>query len=62
MGHRRGAELPGAAQVLTENLWALHTNRYDYVTTKPLTAAQRSKSGVREARRASRGAGTPGDR
>lgn len=36
------AELPEPLKCLTENLWALHTNRYDYVTTKPLTAAQRA--------------------
>ena len=30
-------ELPGPLKVLTENLWALHTNRYDYVMTETVT-------------------------
>ncbi len=31
------AELPEPLKVLTENLWALHTNRYDYVMTETIT-------------------------
>jgi alpha-ketoglutarate-dependent sulfate ester dioxygenase len=40
--------LPEPLKCLVENLWALHTNRYDYVTTEaamsmtPLTEAQRA--------------------
>jgi taurine dioxygenase len=40
-------QLPEPLKCLAENLWALHTNRYDYVTTEsalsmtPLTEAQR---------------------
>jgi len=39
------AELPEPLKCLVENLWALHTNRYDYVTTEAaaaLTDAQRA--------------------
>ena len=39
------AELPEPLKYLVENLWALHTNRYDYVTTEAaaaLTDAQRA--------------------
>jgi taurine dioxygenase len=41
-------QLPEPLKCLAENLWALHTNRYDYVTTEsalsmtPLTEAQRA--------------------
>ena len=41
-------QLPEPLKCLVENLWALHTNRYDYVTTEsalsmtPLTEAQRA--------------------
>lgn len=35
-------QLPEPLQHLVENLWALHTNRYDYVTVESLTAAQRA--------------------
>lgn len=31
------AELPEPLKALTENLWALHTNRYDYVMTETIT-------------------------
>ncbi|BBX74735.1 TauD/TfdA family dioxygenase [Mycobacterium shinjukuense] len=34
-------QLPQPLQRLAENLWALHTNRYDYVATESLTEAQR---------------------
>lgn len=34
------AELPEPLKALTENLWALHTNRYDYVMTETLTDAR----------------------
>ena len=63
------AELPEPLKCLAENLWALHTNRYDYVATDhecAMTDAQRAfRAGVREAgfsHRTSRGAGAPGDR
>ena len=39
------AELPEPLKYLVENLWAVHTNRYDYVTTEAaaaLTDAQRA--------------------
>jgi alpha-ketoglutarate-dependent sulfate ester dioxygenase len=36
------AELPEPLKCLVENLWALHTNRYDYVTTESLTNAQQA--------------------
>ena len=38
-------QLPEPLKGLVENLWALHTNRYDYVTTEsamPMTDAQRA--------------------
>ncbi|BBX65481.1 alpha-ketoglutarate-dependent sulfate ester dioxygenase [Mycobacterium saskatchewanense] len=37
-------QLPGALRALVENLWALHTNRYDYVNINAdaLTDAQRA--------------------
>lgn len=35
-------QLPEPLQHLVENLWALHTNRYDYITVESLTAAQRA--------------------
>jgi alpha-ketoglutarate-dependent sulfate ester dioxygenase len=34
--------LPEPLKRLAENLWALHTNRYDYVMTETLTAEQRA--------------------
>lgn len=35
------AELPEPLKALTENLWALHTNRYDYVMTETITDERR---------------------
>ncbi|HUH71270.1 MAG TPA: TauD/TfdA family dioxygenase [Mycobacterium sp.] len=35
-------QLPDPLKYLVENLWALHTNRYDYVTTESMTDAQRA--------------------
>jgi taurine dioxygenase len=35
-------ELPEPLKRLVDNLWALHTNRYDYVTDEALTDAQRA--------------------
>jgi alpha-ketoglutarate-dependent sulfate ester dioxygenase len=35
-------QLPEPLKCLVENLWALHTNRYDYVTTESLNDAQRA--------------------
>ena len=34
--------LPEPLKCLVENLWALHTNRFDYVNTETLTDAQRT--------------------
>lgn len=34
------AQLPDPLKSLTENLWALHTNRYDYVTAESFTGPQ----------------------
>lgn len=36
------AELPEPLKALAENLWALHTNRYDYVMTETITDEQRA--------------------
>ena len=36
------ADLPEPLKCLTENLWALHSNRYDYVKTEPQTDAQKA--------------------
>jgi alpha-ketoglutarate-dependent sulfate ester dioxygenase len=36
------AELPEPFKVLAENLWALHTNRYDYVMTETITNEQQA--------------------
>lgn len=36
------ANLPEPLQCLVDNLWALHTNRYDYVTDEALTDTQRA--------------------
>ncbi len=47
--HRRGlprVSRPSRSSASPKNPWALHTNRYDYVTTKPPTAA-RSGASVR---------------
>ncbi|OBH07504.1 taurine catabolism dioxygenase [Mycobacterium sp. E2699] len=35
-------QLPEPLKCLVENLWALHTNRYDYVNAEQLTDAQRA--------------------
>jgi alkyl sulfatase len=35
-------QLPEPLKCLVDNLWALHTNRYDYVTTEALTDAQQA--------------------
>ncbi len=35
-------ELPEPLKSLVDNLWALHTNRHDYVTTESLTDAQQA--------------------
>lgn len=36
------AQLPEPLKCLTENLWALHTNRYDYVTAPSSTGPQQA--------------------
>ncbi|MHA7651542.1 TauD/TfdA dioxygenase family protein [Mycobacterium sp. ML4] len=36
------AELPEPLKCLADNLWALHTNRYDYVQTESMTDLQRA--------------------
>lgn len=36
------AELPEPLKALAENLWALHTNRYDYVMTETITDEQQA--------------------
>lgn len=36
------AELPEPLKCLVDNLWALHTNRYDYVRPEPMTDLQRA--------------------
>ena len=36
------ADLPDALKHLADNLWALHTNRYDYVQQQPMTDLQRA--------------------
>jgi alpha-ketoglutarate-dependent sulfate ester dioxygenase len=35
-------DLPEPLKCLTQNLWALHSNRYDYVKTEPQTDAQQA--------------------
>lgn len=36
------ADLPDPLKHLADNLWALHTNRYDYVQQQPMTDLQRA--------------------
>lgn len=36
------ADLPDPLKHLTDNLWAVHTNRYDYVQQQPMTDLQRA--------------------
>ena len=59
-------DLPEPLNWLVDNLWALHTNRRDYITRGSVERrAAGVSAGVREAGfpdRASRGAGAPGDR
>lgn len=43
------AELPQPLKCLVENLWALHTNRYDYVTVDAATALTDTQRAFRQA-------------
>jgi alpha-ketoglutarate-dependent sulfate ester dioxygenase len=43
------AELPEPLKYLVENLWALHTNRFDYVTTEAVAALTDAQRAFRQA-------------
>ena len=73
VGDHRGGVRPaaGALKALAENLWAVHTNQYDYVALRRRGATRRVDGGAAVPRgvrlrllrdRASGGAGAPGDR